>query len=272
MIRYEAIVGRALPNKSVEVSPEAIRLFASATDDASVTNGAKSTSVPPGFILNALPELDVPEKVMFEGARLVHNEQDVRWHAPMRAGEAISSSSRVKSLEIVEFGHILVMESRVTNARREIIAELEAQVFIVQAELASGRASRRPPIPDKVAMSVSWRVADDQPNRFAAASGDNNPIHLNDAAAKAAGFPGRILHGACTYAFAARAVVNGYLGGEAARLRRLTMGFARPVFPGDVLLCQGWEVGVRGERKRIELSITNQNEELVVHKAMAEVR
>ncbi|ADD45980.1 MaoC/PaaZ C-terminal domain-containing protein [Stackebrandtia nassauensis] len=67
---------------------------------------------------------------------------------------------------------------------------------------------------------------------YAAASGDNNPIHLDDTAAKAAGLPGVIAHGMYTMGLAARAVAD-WAGGPA-KVAALTARFAKPVpVPAD---------------------------------------
>jgi acyl dehydratase len=84
-------------------------------------------------------------------------------------------------------------------------------------------------------------VDEDQTFRYAEASGDHNPIHLDAEFARgAAGLPGIIVHGMCTMAFAARAVVDGACGGDPARLRRIRVRFSRPVFPGEALTTRGW--------------------------------
>jgi acyl dehydratase len=62
---------------------------------------------------------------------------------------------------------------------------------------------------------------------YAAASGDSNPIHLDDAAAQAAGLPGVIAHGMYTMGLAARAVTE--YAGDPARLVEFTARFAKPV-------------------------------------------
>ena len=51
---------------------------------------------------------------------------------------------------------------------------------------------------------LTYPVADDQTNRYAAASGDTFEIHLDDEAARAVGLPGRILHGLCTMLLSGR--------------------------------------------------------------------
>ena len=65
--------------------------------------------------------------------------------------------------------------------------------------------------------------------RYAGASGDFNPIHLDDEFARSVGLPGRILHGLYTMALLARAQTDAFGGPE--HLRRLAVqfrGFALP--------------------------------------------
>jgi acyl dehydratase len=60
--------------------------------------------------------------------------------------------------------------------------------------------------------------------RYAGASGDFNPIHIDEEFARAVGLPGRILHGLWTMAQVARAQTEA-AGGDPAALRRLSVQF-----------------------------------------------
>ena len=59
--------------------------------------------------------------------------------------------------------------------------------------------------------------------RYAGASGDFNPIHLDDEFARSVGLPGRILHGLWTMAQVARA--QGELAGDPLALKSLRVQF-----------------------------------------------
>jgi acyl dehydratase len=59
--------------------------------------------------------------------------------------------------------------------------------------------------------------------RYAGASGDFNPIHIDEEFAKQVGLPGRILHGLWTMAQVARAAEEA--AGGSRRLRRLAVQF-----------------------------------------------
>ncbi len=82
--------------------------------------------------------------------------------------------------------------------------------------------------------------------RYAAASGDHNPIHQDEAVARSVGLPGVIAHGMFTMALAARAV-DGWTGG--ARVVDLGCKFTQPV----VVPAEGSvDVVVAGAVKKVE--------------------
>jgi acyl dehydratase len=95
---------------------------------------------------------------------------------------------------------------------------------------------------------------------YAAASGDRNPIHLDDEFARSVGLPGVIAHGMLQMGLLAR------VAGEPRRLRRLSCRFAGMVRPGDT-------VTFRGEERdgRVQLSASNQSGESVLTKVAAEL-
>lgn len=70
-------------------------------------------------------------------------------------------------------------------------------------------------------------VTRDDLRRYADASGDHNPIHQDDAFARAIGLPGVVAHGMYTLALAARAAE--LWAGGAGRVRELGGKFTRPV-------------------------------------------
>lgn len=89
--------------------------------------------------------------------------------------------------------------------------------------------------------------------RYAEASGDRNPLHLDDAAARAAGFPGVIAHGMLTMGHLATCLTR-WLGGPEA-LERLTAPFRAPVFPGETLVAGGRVRALDASTRRVELEV-----------------
>ncbi|MDQ6882847.1 MAG: MaoC family dehydratase N-terminal domain-containing protein [Candidatus Dormibacteraeota bacterium] len=105
---------------------------------------------------------------------------------------------------------------------------------------------------------------------YAEASGDRNPIHLDEAFARSVGLPGVIAHGMLTMAFANQMLTD-WLG-DRSRLKRLEGRFGGMVRPGDEVTCAG-TVTKKDEMSRrvvINLVVTNQRDEKVLTKGVAE--
>ena len=105
----------------------------------------------------------------------------------------------------------------------------------------------------------------EQITAYAEASGDRNPIHLDDEFARSVGLPGVIAHGMLQMGLLAR-VAGEAAGGDPRRLKRLSCRFAGMVVPGDTVTFAG-----ELEDGRVRLSATNQKGEAVLSKAAAEL-
>jgi acyl dehydratase len=74
-------------------------------------------------------------------------------------------------------------------------------------------------------------------------SGDPNPLHVDPAVAKAAGFPRPILHGLATFGIAGHAILKRLCGYDPARLSAIAGRFSAPVFPGETIRTEMWRDG-----------------------------
>lgn len=107
-----------------------------------------------------------------------------------------------------------------------------------------------------------------RPLYYAAASGDFNPIHVDADAARAAGLPGPILQGMCTYAWLAEGCASYF--GDPGRFRRIFARFSRPVLPGDTIRFEGRCTSVEGGVVRVEVTARNARGEDVLRNAVVE--
>ena len=113
--------------------------------------------------------------------------------------------------------------------------------YFVRGETPASSGKKPSPEPIEAGeWSVEQVVAEDQADRYAPASGDLNPIHIDADVARKAGLPGVILHGLCTMAFAQRDIIDRLADGDPGRLERLAVRWAAPVFPGSSLELRGW--------------------------------
>lgn len=105
--------------------------------------------------------------------------------------------------------------------------------------------------------------------RYAGASGDFNPIHVDDQFAQEVGLPGRILHGLYTMAQVARA--QSEAGGGPQALARLAVTFRAVAVPERELVVSGSVRAVEGDRVIIDARV-EQDGSAVVRPAEAELR
>jgi acyl dehydratase len=89
---------------------------------------------------------------------------------------------------------------------------------------------------------LTYRIAENQTVRYAAASGDDFAIHVDDEFARRVGLPGRIVHGLCTMAFAGRAVLEAAGAEDPRAVKRLAVRFSAPLFPGETVTTRVWRL------------------------------
>ncbi|HKR98550.1 MAG TPA: MaoC/PaaZ C-terminal domain-containing protein [Candidatus Dormibacteraeota bacterium] len=99
----------------------------------------------------------------------------------------------------------------------------------------------------------SRTVTQEEINRYAEASGDLNPLHLDADFARSAGLPGAIAHGLLEMGILADAVTR--WAGPDARLQRLECRFSKPLVSGDTITCTGTVVSVDDEKGLATLSL-----------------
>lgn len=181
--------------------------------------------------------------------RLVHGEQAITWHAELPVEGEVIGRTRVTGLvdRGVERGALLYSAREVIAADSgRLLATLE-QTTVLRGDGGFGGRSDpvRPPHP------MPAREPDDSitlPTRPEQAllyrlNGDDNPLHIDPAVARAAGFDRPILHGLCTLGVVTHALLRRLCGYDPARPRQLALRFSAPVFPGETIRTEIWHEG-----------------------------
>ncbi len=108
------------------------------------------------------------------------------------------------------------------------------------------------------------------PHRYAGASGDFNPIHIDPEFAKAVGLPGNILHGLYSMAQVARAAVEA-AGGDPRSLRRLSVQFRGMGRPEVEIQVKGSVREANGGRVVVDV-VAEQEGNQIIRNAEAELQ
>jgi acyl dehydratase len=116
------------------------------------------------------------------------------------------------------------------------------------------------------------RVTPDKslPHRYAGASGDFNPIHIDKEFATAVGLPSNILHGLYGMAQVARAV-QAAAGGDPRSVRRLSVQFRGMGFPEQEIVVSGSVRSARDGTAVVDVEAA-QGENRIIRNAEAEIQ
>jgi acyl dehydratase len=235
-------IGRSGADVRYDVTEEALRDYADATND-----------VPGGPVFAILPVwkaiAPASRSVASDEARkqVVHYEQDMLLHEPIEAGMTLSSNATPIALLGRPNGTSLVIKTETRTADGKLVNEQYVTEFFRGIETPES-VGERPPAHglegngDPPIAEVAYDVADDQTVRYAAASGDDFAIHLDDVFARSVGLPGRIVHGLCTMAFAGRGVLEAAGVDDPRSVKRLAVRFSAPLFPGERVTTRVWKL------------------------------
>lgn len=244
--------GKVYPPITVTISSDAIASYAAASGDPNPRHhpgpGQVASALFP--VVHGLPLLGVittdPELQLENPLMIVHGEEEILYHRPIRPGETLVFTPSLVSVEDKGKGATYVGRVTATTPGGEVVNEQSATIFVRGAGSGSDRpASPRPEPPprgDTVA-TFGRHVAVGMPAAYAAASGDHNPIHLDESIARMVGLPGVINHGLGTLSLVAGGLVEHLAAGDPTRLRRIAVRFTDMVIPGSDITTTVWRSG-----------------------------
>ena len=211
---------------------------------------------------------------------LLHAEQSFEYERPIFAGDRIYVATRVA--DVLERngpagkhgrgGH------RGRGARRGRCARLPARRTLV-VRASQGEFERTPwPRESSTSKRCAWVTSSPpltkapvdrvQLARYAGASGDFNPVHVDETYARALGMPSVYAPGMLVMGFLGQLISDWSRG---AQLRRYAVRFSKIVWPGDTVVCKGRVTERWGDNGRyfaeVDLWAENQKGELVLRGA-----
>lgn len=274
-------IGQWTDEQEFKVEADRTKAYAEATNDPvpAHTNGDLA---PPVFAVvpvwdtmgGAVAEV-VPNDLL---PMVVHGEQDMIFRQPIRPGMVLRSQAAPVGVQVKPSGTTATAKIETRDESGDLVNEQFMTAFIRGA--SDGESAGEPPpghaFPedargDDPVAEVTQKLDHDQTFRYADASGDRMPIHLDEDFAKNVGLPGIIIHGLCTMAFTSHAVVDSVCDGATERLKRLAVRFSKPVLPGQDITTRIWKAGERDGRTVYAFETTNPDGDLVIKDGLAEV-
>ncbi len=168
----------------------------------------------------------------FGAVGLVHIENRIVQLRRIGIGEELTIRVRPTKLRPHPKGRTFSLLSEVWVGRQKAWESTSTMLRRGGGEAAAAEPSGGPSASEAkdIATSAQWRLGGDLGRRYAAVSGDRNPIHMHSLTAKPLGFPGAIAHGMWTKARCLAALESRLPDAFAVDVR-----FRRPiVLPGTV--------------------------------------
>ncbi len=232
----------------------------------------RNLKVLPTFaVIPAFPGLmGLTQAVEINPVMILHGEQSIKLNKPILVKGKLTTSGKVTGVYDKGKGALVVIESETKDEQGAALFVNTASVFVRGAGGFGGErgpeAGNKPPdrAPDK---TVEMQTLPTQAMIYRL-SGDRNPLHVDPAFAKMAGYDTPILHGLCTLGHAGRAVLGTYCDNDPARMTGLEVRFSGVVFPGDSIITEMWDEG----GGRIVLQAKTQRGDVVISNASATVK
>ncbi|XP_034548786.1 peroxisomal multifunctional enzyme type 2 [Notolabrus celidotus] len=193
--------------------------------------------------LSSVPGLDI------DFTQVLHGEQYLEMLKPLPTSGTLTSEATVADVLDKGSGAIILLDVN-TYSGNELICYNQFSVFVVGA---GGFGGKRTSEKAKAALPPPNRAPDavviDSTTKDQAAlyrlSGDWNPLHIDPDFAAMGGFKAPILHGLCSFGFAARHVLKHFAGNDPSRFKAIKVRFVKPVMPGQSLQTEMWKEGNR---------------------------
>ncbi len=195
-------------------------------------------------VMNAFRDGQAAPGLNYGLERLLHGEQYTELRRPLPPKAKLKHRTWVKDIFDKGKNAFVVMAVETTDESGEVLAYNELGSVI---RGAGGWGGDRGPAsdvntpPDRAPdFTRSEKIGDNQALLYRL-SGDWNPLHVDPAFAGNFGFPKPILHGLCTYGYAARHVLAA-LGADPRKFKSIKVRFADSVYPGETLVTEMWKV------------------------------
>lgn len=201
--------------------------------------------------------------------KVVHGAQKVVLHAPIPPAATLKTVATVKGIyDLKRMAQAVILTQTVDAATGQPLFDTEWSILFL-GEGGFGGTPRsdeereKTSPPDRPADFTIEEATLPEQALLYRLSGDLNPLHADPSFPLVSRFEGRpILHGLATYGFFTRAVVRGACKGDASKIRSLSARFARPVWPGNTLVTEGW---IEGSKVFARASVKERNEVVLSH-------
>ncbi len=239
-----APVGKVYEGGTFEVSADHCLAYAAATGDPNPAYSGEDAIAPPMFhvrlLFPTMIAIAQDPELALDAARLVHGEHAATFHRHLRPGDSAVCTGKL--LEVVEKSSgTLVVSGLYVHVDEVLCVECRTSYFVRGPSSGSKKERKPTPEPPPHDFEHRYEVPEDASYRYADASLDHNPIHVDRGFALKAGLPDVILQGLCTMAMTLREAVGFGADADPRQLLKGSVRFSGFVLNGDTLTTRAWQ-------------------------------
>jgi acyl dehydratase len=239
------------------VTAEDAAAFGAVTGDPNPAYEKNGGPLPPLYIaklvLPAMKRIWQLPGVHMNLLRMVHAEQTVHWHRPLYSGRPLRLSATLTGVRDTPVGELVEISGCCHADGKAAVEGMTG--LLVRSKTGRHHGKRAAVNAGGERFRVGIPTWEGQQLDYARVSGDRNVIHTSEWAARAAGLPRTILHGACVLAMACRVLTDTLAGGDNRRIEKIACRFARPAVPGEPLTLVGYE---SADRRRVPFEVRDE--------------
>ena len=183
-------------------------------------------------------------EIEYNPMMIVHGEQFVQIKKSLPTAAIITSQPIINAIYDKGSGLMMIVDVMCRDENEIEVAFLQSAMFIRGLGGFGGERGESHSIeiptqePDQTVVETTLA----QQALIYRLSGDTNPLHADPNMAAIGGFSTPILHGLSTFGFATRAIIKSFGNNEANSIDSLRVRFSKPVFPGETLQTDMWQI------------------------------
>jgi len=217
-------------------------------DDLSYTWEEGLRAIPTFGVLPAFESIagiDAVGKLRLDPSRVLHGEQELQVHDVIPVTGTVTNEARV--IGVYDKGQAALVRIEVASYLEGAPTPLFSNRFGIFVRGAGGFGGAKEEssafsgeVPERAPDAVVQSATSVTQAALYRLCGDRNAIHIDPAAAAAAGFDRPILHGLCTFGIVCRAAIDAVLTGTAERVAGIRARFSGIVYPGETVVTEFW--------------------------------
>jgi len=197
------------------------------------------------FPFSAMMNLASTPGLSFNPMMLLHGEQSLEVFKPLPTFGSLTTQSKISNIYDKGKGALVILDAITKDDKGQELCKNQISLYIRGIGGFGGErgpAEQSTPVPKRSPDAVLEQKTLENQALWYRLCGDYNPLHADPNMASMGGFEKPILHGLCSFGFAARGVIRKFCNNDPDQLKGIKARFTKHVFPGETIITELWQL------------------------------